>query len=85
MNEIVEYLKSNGESLDADIAKGVSVSLVKVRIELSELTDKGDIMCYQSTKYVDGKKVEGTRCRIAGIVPQAAPGRKSAKVNLKLS
>jgi cytochrome c-type biogenesis protein CcmE len=85
MNEIVKFLKINGESLDDDIAKAIGMSLPKVRIELSELTANGDVMCYQSTKYVDGKKIEGTRCRIAGIVPQSAPGRKSAKVNLKLS
>lgn len=84
MQEILKYIKANGECLDADIAKAVGLTLAVVRKHLVELTDKGEIMSYQSTKFEKGKKIEGIRCRISGIVPAAAPGRKS-KVQLKLS
>lgn len=84
MNEILQYLKTHGERLDAEIAEAVGMSLTKVRIQLSELTAKGEVMSYQSTKFENGKKIEGIRCRIAGFIPPAAPGRKS-KVQLKLS
>jgi len=84
MNEILQYLKSHGERLDAEIAEAVGMSLAKVRIQLSELAAKGEVMSYQSTKIENGKKIEGVRCRIAGFIPPAAPGRKS-KVQLKLS
>jgi DNA-binding Lrp family transcriptional regulator len=84
MNEIIQYLKINGERLDAEIAEAVGISLAKVRIELSELTARGEVMSYYSTKFENGKKIEGIRCRIAGFIPKAAPGRKS-KVQLKLS
>ncbi|OIR10508.1 hypothetical protein GALL_78210 [mine drainage metagenome] len=84
MNEILQYLKTHGERLDAEIAEAVGMSLAKVRIQLSEMTIKGEVMSYQSTKFENGKKIEGIRCRIAGFVPPAAPGRKS-KVQLKLS
>ena len=84
MNEILQYLKTHGERLDAEIAEAVGMSLAKVRIQLSELAAKGEVMSYQSTKFENGKKIEGIRCRIAGFVPPAAPGRKS-KVQLKLS
>jgi DNA-binding IclR family transcriptional regulator len=84
MNEILQYLKTHGERLDAEIAEAVGMSLAKVRIQLSELAAKGEVMSYQSTKFENGKKIEGIRCRIAGFIPPAAPGRKS-KVQLKLS
>jgi predicted ArsR family transcriptional regulator len=84
MNEIIQYLKANGERLDAEIAEAVGMSLSKVRILLSELTAKGEVMSYQSTRFENGKTIEGIRCRIAGFIPKAAPGRKS-KVQLKLS
>jgi hypothetical protein len=85
MNPILQYLKTHGESSDVDIAKAVGFTLANARIELSELTAKGDIMSYQSTKFEGGKKFEGMRCRVAGYIPPAAPGRKSTKVQLKLS
>lgn len=84
MNEILQYLKTHGERLDAEIAQAVGLSLAKVRVELVEMTAKREIMSYQSTKFDNGKKIEGMRCRISGFVPPAAPGRKS-KVQLKLS
>jgi DNA-binding IclR family transcriptional regulator len=84
MNEILQYLKTHGERLDAEIAEAVGMSLAKVRIQLSELAAKGEVMSYQSTRFENGKKIEGIRCRIAGFIPPSAPGRKS-KVQLKLS
>jgi hypothetical protein len=85
MKLILDYLKKHGESLDADIAKAVGVPLEKARDQLSELAANGDIMFYHSTKFVGSKKLEGMRCRVAGYIPPAAPGRKSGKVQLKLS
>jgi predicted ArsR family transcriptional regulator len=84
MKEILQYLKINGERLDAEIAHAVGMSLANVRKHLIELAAKGEIMSYQSTKFENGKKIEGIRCRLAGFIPPAAPGRKS-KVQLKLS
>lgn len=84
MNEIIQYLKTHGERLDAEIAQAVGLTLSNVRKQLLELADKREIMFYQSTKFENGKKIEGMRCRISGFVPPAAPGRKS-KVQLKLS
>jgi DNA-binding IclR family transcriptional regulator len=84
MNEILQHLKTHGERLDAEIAEAVGMSLTKVRIQLLELAAKGEVMSYQSTKFENGRKIEGIRCRIAGFIPPAAPGRKS-KVQLKLS
>jgi hypothetical protein len=41
-------------------------------------------MACHSIRYEKGKKIEGIKCRLAGYIPPAAPGRKS-KSQLKLS
>ena len=77
MNEILQYLKKHGERLDAEIAAAAGLSLSKTRIYLAELAAQGEVMTYHSTRFEDGKKIEGIRCRLSGITPPAAPGRKS--------
>lgn len=84
MKEILLYLKTHGESLDSEIAKAVGISLANVRKHLDVLAAQGEIMTYQSTRFENGKKIEGIRSRLSGITPKAAPGRK-ARVDLKLS
>ena len=76
MDKILQYLKKHGESLDADIAEAVGISLDAARTYLSEFAAKGLIMAYQSIRFQEGKKIEGIRCRLSGFVPPAAPGRK---------
>ena len=84
MNDILKYLKTNGERLDTDIAEATGLTLAKVRTQLAELAAKGEIMVCHSTRFEKGKKIEGISCRLAGFIPPAAPGRK-AKSQLKLS
>jgi len=76
MKEILEYLKNYGDRLDQEIAVATSISLASVRLHLSELASKGEIMMCLSIRFEKGKKIEGIRCRLAGYIPQAAPGRK---------
>ncbi|KAF0205958.1 MAG: hypothetical protein FD173_548 [Gallionellaceae bacterium] len=84
MHEILQYLKIHGERIDIEIAAGVGISLAKVRVHLSELSAKGDVMSCHTIKFVDGKKIEGMSYRLAGFVLKAKPGAKS-KVQLKLT
>lgn len=84
MKEILQHLKKHGEQLDTEIAEAVGLSLAKVRAQLAELAEKREIMVYHSIKFEKGKKIEGIRCRLAGYIPPAAPGRKP-KSQLKLS
>jgi DeoR/GlpR family transcriptional regulator of sugar metabolism len=84
MKEILLYLKTHGERLDAEIAQAVGVSLTTVRKHLIEMTAKGEVMSCHSIRFEKGNKIEGMSCRISGYIPPAAPGRKS-KVQLKLS
>ena len=85
MNEILQYLKAHGEKLDTEIAAATGISIEAIRIQLTELAAKSEVMVCQSTRYVKGKKIESMSGRISGFIPKAAPGRKSARVNLKLS
>ena len=84
MKTIQQYLKKNGEQLDTEIAVATGISLATVRLHLAELTAKYEVVACQTTRFVKGKKVEGTIYRIAGYTPPAAPGRKS-KAQLNLS
>jgi len=84
MANILQFLKTNGEQIDTDIAVAIGLPLAEVHVHLSELAAQGEIMSCHSTKFDKGKKVEGISCRIAGFIPPAAPGRKS-KSQLKLS
>jgi len=83
MKEILQYLKNHGERLDTEIAEATGISLAKVRLYLTELAAKREIMTCISIKFEKGKKVEGISCRLAGYIPPAAPGRKS-KSQLKI-
>lgn len=84
MKEILQFLKTHGERIDTEIAEAVGISLAKVRLHLSELATKGDVVVCHSTRFEKGKKIEGIICRLAGYIPPAAPGRKS-KAQLNLS
>lgn len=84
MKEILQYLKTHGERLDTEIAEAVGISLATARTRLAELAAKGEIMSCHSIRFDHGKKVEGLKCRLAGFIPPAAPGRKS-KSQLKIS
>lgn len=77
MNEILQYLKKHGEKLDAEIAEGAGLSLSKTRLYLGKLAAKGEVVTYHSTRFLEGQKIEGLRCRLSEITPPAAPGRKS--------
>jgi DNA-binding IclR family transcriptional regulator len=76
LQEILKYLKDRGEQLDSEIAAAMGMPLESVRRHVSALSARGEVMTCQSTRFNEGKKVEGLLCRIAGYIPPAAPGRK---------
>lgn len=77
MQEILQYLKHNGERLDWEIAAATGISLANVRLSVSELSARGDVMVCRSIRFKDGKQIDAMLCRVSGYVPPAAPGRKS--------
>ncbi len=83
MKEILQHLKTHGEQLDSQIAEAVGLSLANVRIQLAKLAEQGEVMACLSIRYEKGKEIEAVKCRLAGYIPPAAPGRKS-KSQLKI-
>ncbi len=77
MQDILQYLKLNGERLDSEIATATGISLAKVRLSVSELSAKGDVIVCRSIRFKEGKPIEAILCRVSGYIPPAAPGRKA--------
>ena len=73
---ITQYLRTNGEQLNADIAKALKIPRDVVKRHVSQLAAAGDVICCQVTRYSDGKKVEDVSCRLSAYVPPRSPGRK---------
>ncbi|OGA48253.1 MAG: transcriptional regulator [Betaproteobacteria bacterium RIFCSPLOWO2_12_FULL_62_13] len=79
MQTILEYLKQGGERLDSEIAAATGISLAEVRLGVTRLKDRGDVMVCRSIRYQDGKEIDGMLCRVSGYIPPKAPGRKPTK------
>ena len=77
MREILQYLRLAGEQLDSQIAAGMGIPLANVRLGLSELSAKGDLITCRVIRFDAGKKIDGTLYRASGYIPPPAPGRKS--------
>ena len=77
MREILEHLKGHGEQLDSEIAKATGISLANVRLGVSELSARGEVITCRVIRFNDGKKIDGVLYRAAGYIPPPAPGRKS--------
>ena len=77
MQEILNYLKDQGERLDSEIAKATGIPLKEVRLGVSRLSATGEVILCRSIRFNNGRKSEGLLCRIAGYIPPPSPGRKS--------
>lgn len=73
---ILEFLRSNGEQLDAEIAKALHLTKAEVLNHISQLSSAGDVICCQVTRYLGGKPVQGVSCRLSAYIPPRAPGPK---------
>lgn len=76
MSEILLCLTKHGECLDSEIADETGISLSIVREGLARLAAAGEIITCALTRFESGVKTEALVCRVAGYVPQRAPGRK---------
>jgi DNA-binding IclR family transcriptional regulator len=73
---ILQYLRSNGEQMDAEIAKALHLPKAVVLNHISELSSSGEVICCQVTRYQSGKPVEGVSCRLSAYIPPRATGPK---------
>jgi predicted transcriptional regulator len=73
---ILQFLKTSGEQLDAQIAQALRIPMATVTQHVSQLCAAGEVICCQVTRYLDGAKIEGTSCRLSCNMPPPARGRK---------
>ena len=73
---ILDFLKTSGEQLDAQIAAALGMAMTTVRRDVSQLSASGDVICCKVTRYVNGNKIEGVSCRLSCNLPAPARGRK---------
>jgi len=76
MQDVLQYLKNNGQCLDSEIAAGMGIPLKQVKQHISALAALGEITTCSVTRFTGGKKFEGTQCRPATYIPPKSPGRK---------
>lgn len=76
VDAIIDYLKLHGEQLDADLALALELPVEQIRSEIRALSAKGAVMMCLVTRYRQGIRVEGITCRVSGVIPTPAPGRR---------
>ena len=79
MQAILDYLKLGGDHLDTEIAAAIGMPLDSVRVGVSDLQARGEVMVCRSIRYKDGQEVKGMLCRISGYIPPKPPGRKPSR------
>ena len=62
---ILEFLRVNGEQMEAEIAKGMQMPMALVQSQLAQLSSAGEVICCKVTRYLAGKKIEGTSYRLS--------------------
>ena len=73
---ILQFLRDNGEQLDADIAAALRIPKALVLNHISQLSSAGEVICCQVTRYNRGKQIMGVSCRVSAYVPPRATGPK---------
>lgn len=73
---ILQYLKTNGEQMDVEIARALHMTKAQVLNHITQLSTAGEVICCQTTRFFGGKKVEGISCRLAAYTPPRATGPK---------
>ena len=73
---ILKFLRANGEQLDSEISQALHIPMAQLKSQVAELSASGEVICCQVTRFIDGKKIEGTSCRLSCDLPAPARGRK---------
>lgn len=79
-SNILQFLKTNGQGSEAEIAEALKVSITQVRNHVAQLSSTGQVICCSLTQFKDGVKIEGVSCRLSCYTPPAARGRKPGAV-----
>jgi hypothetical protein len=79
---ILDYLKAHGEQLDVDMAAALHIPISQIRTMVEKLSASGDIICCHVTRFIDGRKIEGTSCRLSCDLPAPSRGRRPGKKDI---
>jgi hypothetical protein len=82
---ILDYLTTNGEQLDVDIAAALDIPMPQLKTIVKQLSVSGDVICCHVTRFIDGKKIEGTSCRLSCDIPAPSRGRKPGGKKITLA
>ena len=63
--EIVEFLRSNGEKMEAEIAVALRLPMAQIQGHLAQLSISGEVICCKVTRFSGGKTIEGTSYRLS--------------------
>ena len=74
--KILDYLKANGEQHDMELSAALRIPMAQLKTLVEQLSASGDVICCHVTRFVDGKKIEGTSCRLSCDLPAPTRGRK---------
>jgi DNA-binding Lrp family transcriptional regulator len=78
---IVAYLRANAEQLDVDMAEALNIPLAELREEVARLAASGDVICCRVTRFIEGRKIEGSVvvCRAIRRLRRADASRASRR------
>ena len=62
---ILEFLRVNGEKMEAEIANAMEMPMTMVQSQLAQLSAAGEVICCKVTRYLGGKKIEGISYRLS--------------------
>jgi hypothetical protein len=86
MQEIMQYLKDNGQRFDSEIAAATGISLAKVRRSITDLSARGEISKCSVTRFgSDGEKGRSRALPRGGIHSAQEPGSQAGRVELGCS
>ncbi len=77
--QILDYLKVHGDSLDSDISSFLRVPQSHVSEHISELCTSGDLICCKVTRYTEGKPTESVACRLRRALPSFGTAPKTRR------
>lgn len=77
MEQILQFLRRNGEQLDAELAAAAGLSLSETRERIRQLAEKGKVTTLSSTRMLEGERIVGIRCRIATDTRRTKAGRRT--------
>ena len=79
LRDILIYLREGGQRLDTEIGTATGIALADVRAALETLSSQGDVVMCHTTRFAEGRKIEGLLCRATGL-ERKTPASKMQKV-----